>query len=82
MTQSSVARAITNFTPKNWAVSSGGNTPTHSQPPSPMRKEISPFTFTVDPNRTAFGYPKKDTSAYLKLQRVIQERQVRIYRPV
>lgn len=68
-------KALNNFGTKSCSGPSGSNTPTHSQPSSPLRKDSSPFTFPVDPKGTAFYYPRKDSYAQQKLQRVMLERQ-------
>lgn len=85
---SSVARALTSFSSSKWAgVTSGSSTPTHSQPSSPMKKELSPFRFPAEgssSSKSAFERPRRDSipSAFerrdslsaQKIQRLQQDR--------
>lgn len=63
---SSVVRGLTSF-PKN---RSANTTPTHSQPSSPMRKEVSPFHFPS----SGSGAVKRDSFINQKLQKLLYER--------
>jgi hypothetical protein len=85
---SSVARALTSFSSSKWAgVTSGSSTPTHSQPSSPMKKELSPFRFPAEgssSSKSAFERPRRDSIASAferrdslssqKIQRLQQDR--------
>lgn len=85
---SGVARALTSFSSSKWTgVTSGGSTPTQSQPSSPMKKEPSPFRFPPEgssSSKSAFEQPHRDSipSAFerrdslfsQKIQRMQQDR--------
>ncbi|KAJ8943931.1 hypothetical protein NQ314_009595 [Rhamnusium bicolor] len=71
---SNIARALTSFN-KSRSSGSQTTTPTHSQPSSPMRKEISPFNFSSESKSgSAFVKPKRDSVSNQKLTKLILER--------
>ncbi|KAF5277664.1 hypothetical protein FQA39_LY18452 [Lamprigera yunnana] len=67
-------RALSNLNAKNWSIGSTTSTPSHSQPSSPMRKDISPFSFPAELRSSAFGIPKKEPYSMKKIQRLVQDR--------
>ncbi|XP_044767180.1 hamartin isoform X1 [Coccinella septempunctata] len=63
---SSVVRGLTSFAKNR----SANTTPTHSQPSSPMRKEVSPFHFPS----SSSGAVKRESFINQKLQKLLYER--------
>ncbi|KAB0797056.1 hypothetical protein PPYR_11117 [Photinus pyralis] len=71
---STAVRALSNLGSRNWSIGSTSSTPGHSQPSSPMRKDVSPFSFPTETRLSAFGVPKKETYTSQKIQKLVQDR--------